>query len=156
MYSGRPSALQFSQQRKVSYLMDHSVSNLVSLPWIRRIQHARMLLMRGLITASDREIEGSAALIVLVYLHPQSNADEGLIYLLIMAGGGGGRINGWMEKKKSNFATQSPETSLNLGDVNRRGCGHKTRVIKCQAVIASLLLLCGGDSRHKYLNAWNR
>lgn len=72
--------------------MDHSLSNLGSLLRMRHMHltmHLWTLLQRGVITASDCEIESSIALLVWFTLFSQSvpNVDEGMIYLkwLIMA-----------------------------------------------------------------------
>lgn len=97
MYSGQMYAerkvLPSSRQRKVSYLMDQSFSNWVSLLWMRHIHHtihfADMTLVwcHHSIWLRDRKPD---SFIGVVYLLSQSipNVDEGMIYLklLIMAG----------------------------------------------------------------------
>lgn len=96
IYSGqlyaRRKALPFSQQRKVSYLMDHSLSNLVSLLWIRH-NHCTIHFLDIIpawcyhsIWLRDRKLD---SFIGVVYFLSQSisNVDEDMIYLqlLIMA-----------------------------------------------------------------------
>lgn len=97
MYSGQLFAgrktLPSSQQRKVSYLMDHSISNLVSLLWMRHIHRTMHLAditparCYHSIWLRNRKLD---SFIGVVYLLSKSmpDVDEGMIYFewLIMAG----------------------------------------------------------------------
>lgn len=120
MISEEPSAgrnaLPFSQQRKVSYLMDHSLSDLVSLLWI---SHLHRPVHFGDTTPAWRyrsirlSGEKPASFIGVVYLlsQPTPNADEDMIYLKVLIITG--RLNGWLKIQFCHTITRDkPEFSL--------------------------------------------
>ena len=123
-----------SQERKVTYLMDQCLLDLLPLLWIRHIHH-----IIHFVTINSPQWSSIASLARFTPFSLNTWC-RWMHDIFKMADNGGG---GWTVGWKSNFATQSPETSLNSANINSVWCGHTAQVIKCQEGIATQML-CGG------------